>query len=52
MNLTRVRVMEINRHPTINTDSQAAVVLTGEVCAAISPRLTSIDEPPTRLFWV
>jgi hypothetical protein len=37
--------MEINRHPTIEPDSQAALVLTAEVCAAIVSRLTSIDEP-------
>jgi hypothetical protein len=37
--------MEINRHPTIEPDSQAALVLAGEACAASVPRLTSIDEP-------
>jgi hypothetical protein len=37
--------MEINRHPTIEADSQTALVLTGEVCAVIVSHLTSIDEP-------
>jgi hypothetical protein len=45
MHHTRERVREINRHPTIEPDSQAALVLAGEVCAANVSRLTSIDAP-------